>query len=173
MTLNTQQTGQQPVFQKNQQVQYGKRQQGFVLILALVMLTVLTLIGVSSMNSASIELKAAANAQQHIVAFNGVQSVLEFTLSQPAENIIDWSETDRLTPEGDPFLQNATHTLPSVTNLSANVRYVGCSKGIGSSLVAGRGLSYSFFSVTGSGTNATGTATSSQVMGVRYPAASC
>ncbi len=144
-----------------------KQQQGFVLILALVMLAVLTLIGVSSMNSASIELKATANAQQHIVAFNGVQSVLEFVVSQPAENIINWSSTDVN------LVQVATHALPNTLNLAANVTYIGCSKGIGSSLQAGRGLSYSFFGVAGSGTNSTGTSTSLQSQGVRYPAASC
>lgn len=144
-----------------------KQQQGFVLILALVMLTVLTLIGVSSMNSASIELKAAANAQQHIVAFNGVQSVLEFSVSQPAENIIDWTTTNVN------LVQPALHTLPPAINLVANVQYIGCSKGVGSSLQAGRGLSYGFFSVAGSGTNATGTSSSLQTQGVRYPAASC
>jgi hypothetical protein len=167
MALHKQHPGQQQIFQKGKQGRYGKRQHGFVLILALVMLAVLTLIGVSSMNSASLELRAAANAQQHVVAFNGVQSVLEFVLSQPAEDIIDWTSTNV------GLVQTATHALPSTLNLVASVTYVGCSKGIGSSLQAGRGLSYSFFSVAGSGTNATGTATSLQTQGVRYPAASC
>lgn len=153
------QTGQQQI------AQTGRHQQGFVLILALVMLAVLTLIGVSSMNSASIELKAAANAQQQIVAFNGVQSVLAFTLSQPAETAIGWTSTD-----DEP--RTATHSVPSAANLVANVDYLGCSIGIGSSLQAG-GLRFNFFGVDGSGSNVTETATSLQRMGVRYPAAAC
>ena len=44
-------------------------QKGAVLILALVMLTVLTIIGASSMSRSSLELKIASNAQQHNVAF--------------------------------------------------------------------------------------------------------
>ena len=57
------------------------RQQGFVLILVLVLLAVLTLIGVSSMNSSNLELKATANARQHQAAFNAVSSLLEYTVS--------------------------------------------------------------------------------------------
>jgi len=60
---------------------HNSKQQGFVLILALVMLTVLTLIGVSSMNSANMELRATANAQQHQVAFNAVQALIEYSVS--------------------------------------------------------------------------------------------
>lgn len=159
---------QQHIFQKCSQAQHGKRQHGFVLILALVMLAVLTLIGVSSMKSASIELKAAANAQQRIVAFNGVQSALEFTLSQPAEALINWSTTD-----ANLVQQPVIPAVPNTNNLVANITYIGCSKGLGGSLQAGKGLSYSFFSVAGIGTNTTGTSTSLQVQGVRYPAASC
>ncbi len=154
-------------FQTGSHARCGSHQHGFVLILALVMLTVLTLIGVSSMKSASTELKAAANAQQHIVAFNGTQSVLEFVTSRPAEGVINWTSRADL-------VQIATlPSLPGTDNLIVNVTYVGCSKGIGSSLKAGKGFSYSFFSVAGSGTNVTGTSTSLQSQGVRYPAASC
>jgi type IV pilus assembly protein PilX len=142
-----------------------KQQRGFVLILALVMLAVLTLIGVSSMNSANIELKAAANAKQHQVAFNATQSLLEFTISKPGTNVIDY-QTMSMTPQ----LYNG-YVLAGASALSATVNYIGCGKGVGGSLEAGRGFSYNFYNVRGSASNATGTATSNQVLGVRYPSA--
>ncbi|MBL4712791.1 MAG: hypothetical protein JKX75_09920 [Gammaproteobacteria bacterium] len=142
-------------------------QRGFVLILALVILSVLTVIGISSMNSANIELKATANAQHHLKAFGGGVSMLEFTLSQPAELLIDWQVTDTA------LVQTATHVLANTSNLTANINYVGCMAGIGSSLEEGKGFSYGFYRVVGSGSNVSGTSTSSQTQGVRYPSASC
>ena len=141
------------------------KQQGFVLILALVLLAVMTLIGVSSMNSANMEMKATANAQQHQFAFNAGQSILEFAVSTDAANTIDF-QTNDTTP------QPVTTTVAGVTS-TAEAIYAGCSVGIGSSLEAGKGFSYSFFTITGSGTNSTGTATSIQAQGVRFPAAAC
>ncbi len=72
----------------------NNQQSGFVLVLALVMLSMLTLIGVSSMNSASTELKATANAKQHQLAFNATQSLLEYTVSKPGTNKIDYQTRD-------------------------------------------------------------------------------
>ncbi len=66
------------------------RQRGFVLVLALVMLAVLTLIGVSSMNSANMELKITANSRQHQVAYNAAQSLLEYTASDGGVGVIDY-----------------------------------------------------------------------------------
>jgi type IV pilus assembly protein PilX len=151
--------------------QYGSRQQGFVLILALVMLAVLTLIGVSSMNSANMELKATANAQQHQIAFEGVQSMLEFAISKTGSSAIDFQTND-------PTPQVVTTTLANASSLSASAVYGGCSVGVGSSLEEGKGFSYNFFNITATGSNETaagtkGTATSIQTQGIRYPAAAC
>ena len=62
------------------------RQQGAVLVMALVMLTVLTLIGVSSMSSSTLELKVAGNTQQHDIAFQAAQSVIDITASEDPLN---------------------------------------------------------------------------------------
>ena len=145
--------------------QQYRNQRGFVLILALVMLAVLTLIGVSSMNSANLELKAAANAKQHQVAFNAAQSLLEFTISKPGTNVIDYQTMDTA-----PQLYNS-YVMAGASNLSASISYIGCGKGTGGSLEAGKGFSFNFYNVRGSGSNAAGSATSNQVMGVRYPSA--
>ena len=147
---------------------HGNRQQGFVLILALVMLAVLTLIGVSSMNSANIELKATSNALQHQIAFNGVQSLLEYILSEKGNAAaIDYQIMDTN------LVQTATTSVANTSSLSATVQLTGCSKAEGSSLEQGKGFSYNFFNIRASGSNASGTATSVQGQGVRYPAASC
>jgi type IV pilus assembly protein PilX len=52
------------------------RQRGVSLIVALVMLIVLTLIGVSSMNTAIVELKMAGSAQQQGIALNRANELL-------------------------------------------------------------------------------------------------
>ncbi|MCP4766168.1 MAG: hypothetical protein GY875_07835 [Gammaproteobacteria bacterium] len=51
-------------------------QRGVSLVVALVMLIVLTLIGVSSMNTAIVELKMAGSAQQQSVALNRANELL-------------------------------------------------------------------------------------------------
>ena len=144
------------------------RQHGFVLVLALVLLTVMTLIGVSSMNSANMEIKTSSNAQQHQLAFMAVQSVLDYVISDDAVSggLVTY-QTDSAVP------QTVTHTLPNTSNLSATVSYVGCSKGVGGSLEAGKGFGYNHYVVTASGQNVTGTATSTQGQGVKYPSAAC
>jgi hypothetical protein len=145
--------------------QYKKQQRGFVLILALVLLAVMTLIGVSSMNSANMELKATANAKQHQVAFNAVQSLLEFMISKPGTGIIDYQTSD-LVPQ-----VYSAFAIAGGSKLTGTVNYLGCAKGTGGSLEAGKGFSYNFYNVQGSGSNATNTAISNQTLGVRFPSA--
>ncbi|HHJ34622.1 MAG TPA: hypothetical protein ENJ87_02550 [Gammaproteobacteria bacterium] len=159
----------QMIKQKNS-MQFHTEQQGFVLIMALVLLAVMTLIGVASMNSANMELKATANARQHQVAFNAVHSLLEYTLSDGAVTTggtpIDY-QTTSATP------QSISYALVNAASLQASVVFAGCSSGVGSSLEAGKGVSYNFYSIAASGSNTTGTSSSLQNRGVRYPSASC
>ncbi len=142
------------------------RQQGFVLILSLVMLAVLTLIGVSSMNRSNMELKATANSRQHQVAFNAAQSVLEYASSDAGVAAVNYQTK---TPNSITGYTGIT----GASNVSATVTYVGCSVAIGNSLEEGKGFNYSYFNVAGSASNSTGTSTSLQSQGVRYPAAGC
>jgi hypothetical protein len=144
------------------------QQQGFVLILVLVLLAVLTLIGVSSMNSANVELKASANAKQHQIAFTVVQSVLEFAVSTGGAAIIDYQTNN---PDVTQSITN--HTVANGSSVRADAVFAGCGVALGNSLEEGKGFSYNFFDITGSGSNSTGTATSVQTQGIRYPAAAC
>ena len=141
-----------------------QQQQGFVLIMVLVLLTVMTLIGVSSMNSSNMELKATANAKQHQIAFNGAQSLIEFAVS--ANTTLDF-QTDSL------VTQNISTVVAGTSALSAAANFAGCTIGVGSSMQKNKSFSYNFYNITGSGYNSTGTATSIQTQGVRYPAAAC
>jgi len=149
-----------------QHLKHTKKQSGFVLVLALVMLAVMTLIGVSSMESANLELRATASSQQHQIAFNAVQSLLEFAISKDGEAQVNYQTQDS-TP------QVLTHTLANTSGLTATVEYAGCSVGLGTSLEEGKGFNYNFFEITGTGSNSTGTARSIQGQGIRYPSASC
>jgi Tfp pilus assembly protein PilX len=153
----------------NQQRHHQRNQQGFVLVLVLVMLAVLTLIGVSSMTSSSMELKAVGNAKQHSIAFNVVQSVIEYAVSSDPAVVaaLDFQTND----VND--TSTVTASVNKGTSLSATVQFSGCGVAPGSSLQPDKGFSYNFFNITASGANASGKASSTQVQGVRFPAASC
>lgn len=142
------------------------RQHGFVLILVLVLLATLTLIGVSSMNSSNMELKATANARQHHVAFNAVQSLIEYTVSGQTAVTVDFQTVPTA-------VQTVPYTMTGASSLTASVAYAGCAASVGSSQEEGKGFSSNFFNVTATGANAAGTSTSTQVQGVRFPAAAC
>ena len=147
------------------------RQQGFVLILVLVLLATLTLIGVSSMNSSNMELKATANARQHHVAFNAVQSLIEYTVSGQPAVTVDFQTVP--TAVQTVSLSGGDATALDASALTASVTYAGCAASVGSSQEEGKGFSSNFFNVTATGANAAGTSTSTQVQGVRFPAAAC
>lgn len=149
----------------------GKRpfakQRGFVLVITLILLAVLTLIGVSSMNNANTELKATANARQQNIAFNAVQSIIAFAVS--GETNLNFQNTQAQTVT----VASVAGALTKSANLSGDSTHAGCSVGVGSSLEAGKGFSFNFFEIIASGSNASGTATSIQGQGVRFPAAAC
>jgi len=149
-------------------------QRGAVLIMALVMLTVLTLIGVSSMSSSTIEMKVASNNQQHDIAFHAAQGIIDIAASPDSPlNTNDYQvfETD----SGQTgFEQNLAYTGSSgKSSASAITTWVGCKAQIGSSLEQGKAPVVNFFNVNATGTTVTGSATSVQMQGVRYPAAAC
>lgn len=135
----------------------ARGQQGFVLVLSLVLLTVLTLIGVTSMNSANMERRIAANTSQHVRLVNTVEAVLHY-LSSGTTPVNYQTTVDQTYVDG---------------KKSASILYAGCAKGIGSSLEEGRGFSYSYYQIRASAQLSKGKASATQVQGVRYPAAAC
>jgi hypothetical protein len=91
--------------------------------------------------------------------------MLEYTISKPGTGVIDYQTMD-VTPQSF-----NSYVLSGATGLTASISFVGCTKGLGGSLEDGRGFSYNFYTIRGSGSNASGTATSNQTLGVRYPSA--
>jgi len=150
------------------------KQRGAVLVMSLVMLTVLTLIGVSSMNSSTIEMKVASNTQQHDIAFQAAQSIIDIAASPDSQlntNNYQVFETDSGQAGYEQYLAYAGSSGKSAA--SAITTWVGCKAQIGSSLEQGKAPVVNFFNVSATGTTVTGSATSVQNQGVRYPAAAC
>ena len=153
---------------------YSNKQQGAVLVMALVLLIVLTLIGVASMQGSSMELKVASNAQQRNTAFEAAQSLIDIaaSLNDPLNT------NDYQTFVADSALagykQNITYA-PAGVNMAATsvTTWDDCAKQVGSSLEEGKGFSMNSFSVLSTGQTTSGSATSVQRQGVRFPAASC
>ncbi len=150
------------------------RQQGAVLVMALVMLTVLTLIGVSSMSSSTIEMKVSSNTQQHDIAFQAAQGIIGIASSQDSPlntNNYQVFETDDTQPG---YEQNLSYSGSSgKSTATAITTWIGYKTQIGSSLEQGKAPVVNFFNVRAIGNTVTGSATAVQMQGVRYPAAAC
>jgi len=150
------------------------QQRGAVLVMALVMLTVLTLIGVSSMSSSTIEMKVSSNTQQHDIAFQAAQGIIGIASSPDSPlNTNDYQifETDETQPG---YEQNMSYTGSSGKSAATSTTtWIGCKAQIGSSLEQGKAPVVNFFNVMATGSTVTGSATSVQMQGVRYPAAAC
>ena len=152
-----------------------KKQAGLVLVLALVMLTVLTLIGLSTMSRSTLEMKVANNMQQHNVAFQAAQSRLAFAGTDDAANPIDYLI---VIPENPPYPEQTCNPADGCADgadwkATAIVRYTDCGKGLGSSLESGKGFSYRTFEITATGETLTGSSRSIQTSATRYPVKGC
>ena len=149
------------------------RQHGAVLVMALVMLTVLTLIGVSSMSSSSLELRVAGNTQQHDIAFQVAQTVIDIAASEDPMNTNNY-QVFKIDPADPTFEQIINYTsLDGKASAQAATFWVGCKKNIGSSLEEGKAPYSNFFNVRATGMTITGSSSSVQMQGLRFPAAGC
>ena len=81
-------------------------QRGVSLIVALVMLIVLTLIGVSSMNTAIVELKMAGSSQQQSIALNRADEMLRVGENR-IQAIVDDPKAFDFSAAGDGYYTNA------------------------------------------------------------------
>ena len=149
-----------------------QKQTGVVLVMALVMLTVLTLIGISAMSRSTMEMKIASNMQQHNVAFQAAQSRLAFAGSNDSANPINYllagnPPEDQTCNLDDGCLNGTGWTAEAI------VKYTDCGKGIGSSLESGKGFSYRTFEIMATGNTATGSSRSVQTSAIKYPVKGC
>ena len=149
------------------------KQQGAVLVMALVMLTVLTLIGVSSMSSSTLELKVAGNTQQHDIAFQAAQTVIDVAASEDPLNTNNYQVfiVDPLDPAYEQIINYAS--VDGKATGQAATFWVGCKKNIGSSLEEGKAPASNFFNVRATGLTITGSSSSVQMQGLRFPSAAC
>lgn len=154
-----------------------RNQGGAVLVMALVMLTVLTLIGVASMSSSTLELKISGNSQQRNIAFQAAQSRIAFASADDASNPINFLiAIDVADPTSWPVQScDPADGCPdgSGWTAAAEVKYLDCGKGLGSSMESGKGFSYRFFSIVAEGKTDTGSARSVQASAIRYPVKAC
>jgi len=150
-----------------------EEQKGAVLVMALVMLTVLTLIGVSSMSSSTLELKVASNTQQHDSAFQAAQTVIEIAASEDPMNTNNYQVfvTDPANALFEQIINYAS--ADGEATAQAATFWVGCKKNIGSSLEEGKAPASNFFNVRATGQTITGSSSSVQMQGLRFPAAAC
>ncbi len=152
-----------------------KKQSGVVLVMSLVMLAVLTLIGVSSMSSSTLEMKVASNMQQHNVAFQAAQARLAFASADDTSNPIDYLIA--IPDLNNPPVQTCDVGDGCVNgddwSATATISYIDCAKGTGSSLEAGKGFSYRMFEIVARGQTTTGSSTSVQASAIRYPVKGC
>jgi len=149
------------------------KQQGAVLVMALVMLTVLTLIGVSSMSSSTLELKVAGNTQQHDTAFQAAQSVIDIASSEDPLNTNDYQVfiTDSADPAFEQIINYAS--ADGKATAQAATYWTGCKKNVGNSLEEGKAPFSNFFNVRSTGMTVTGSSSSVQMQGLRFPSQGC
>lgn len=152
-------------------------QQGAVLVIALVILTVLTLIGVAMVQHSSLEMNATRNYKQFQEAFEGALSRIEFATSTDANNPLNYLIA---IPDVENSSTWPTQNCNSVdgcadgTNWSATAVMTftgGCRTMPGFSLESGKAPVMRTFDITVNASS--GLARSVQVQGVRHPAAGC
>ena len=166
-------------FQKQMQLAPAK-QAGVVLVLALVMLTVLTLIGVASMNSSTLELKVSSNMQQRNIAFQGAEARLAFAASNDAANPVDFLVRilDLNNPSSWPVQTcNSDDAIPCPNGTdwkaTATISYLDCGKDAGNSLESGKSFAYRVFEIVSTGQTSNGSARSVQASAIKFPVKGC
>lgn len=156
-----------------------KREGGAVLVMGLVLLTVLTLIGVSSMSSSTLEMKAAANQQQHNIAFQGAQSRLAFTAKEdPVLKPVNYYIAIDVKADPNTWPVQTCNAADGCVDgadwtATATISYLDCQKASGSSLEAGKGVSARIFEIRATALTNAGSAKSVQAGAIRYPVKGC
>jgi type IV pilus assembly protein PilX len=138
----------------------GQYQSGAVLVISLILLLVLTVIGVTSMRSATLEEKMAANTMNHDATFHAAESAIE--------NALD--DTNSLVQA---ILTSNTVTVnldvgDSSVTTDAQVKYLGSGIALGFSLGQNSSAFSSYrFDATGTATRANTGASVTVSQGVR------
>ena len=109
-----------------------KRQRGAALIVGLVLLMVLTVLGISGMNSATLELTMAGNAQFGQDAFQAAETGIDLVLARRTFSTVPGSPGNIIAPTP---LGDGTYTTQAVTTFwdTTDVPDVAFSGGVGTS----------------------------------------
>lgn len=107
-----------------------KRQRGAALIVGLVLLMVLTVLGISGMNSATLELTMAGNAQFGQDAFQAAETGIDLVLARRTFSTVPGSPGNIIAPTP---LGDGTYTTQAVTNFmtTTDVPDIAFSGGVG------------------------------------------
>jgi type IV pilus assembly protein PilX len=138
----------------------ARSQGGAALVVGMILLMVLTLLAISGMNSATLELQMAGNAQYSENAFQAAETGVEEALRSARLNGVNTSNVD---PEVDDVVTGTTDhykilTLHNPDNGVTKVPSGGFSMGVG------KGFSAYHFDITSTGTSAR-SATQTHVQG--------
>lgn len=158
-----------------QTLRFGCKESGAVLVMALVLLTVMTLIGVVTMTGSTMEMRVASNMQQHNVAFQGAQSRIEYASAETSVKPINYKIN--IPDFNNPPVQtcNLADGCPDGASWTATavINYKGCAKGYGNSLEANKSVSLRTFEISVTAQANGGLARSVQGQGVRGTVKNC
>ena len=104
-----------------------KNEDGFVLVIALIMMGLLILLGISASTTTEIEIQIAGNERSHGIAFYAAEAAGAYVAGSP-----DLYGADNITPEGfisfpDDGDASARYALGSTKSLNGDVEYLGSS----------------------------------------------
>lgn len=129
------------------------KQNGAALVVGLIMLLVMTLMGVTSMNTTRTELKIANNLNNHSTAFQTAALLVERILVDPA---IIWSNADMVVPQTGSYPAGYT-SGDGLRAGTASLLFVGCRASAGASITGHAGkTTVHELSVAGNAVNSNG-----------------
>ncbi len=152
---------------------------GAVLVISLVLLAVLTLAGVASMSGSTLELRASSNAQQFQRVYEAALSRIEFATSEDPDNPLDYLQFIQDVDDPASWVAQTCNSADGCADgadwtATAEMRFTGgCRTMPGFSLESGKAPVMRTFEITVNASNAAGNTRSTQVQGVRHPAAAC
>ncbi|MEJ1355221.1 MAG: pilus assembly PilX N-terminal domain-containing protein [Candidatus Sedimenticola sp. (ex Thyasira tokunagai)] len=101
---------------KLERVNLRKSEQGVVLVVSLLILLVMTVIGVSSLRTSSLDMRIVANTKEQVTAFHVAETALELAMAEAGEDLSAYetaitSGTDVAGPTIDTGMPGTTATV--------------------------------------------------------------
>ena len=128
----------------------ARRQSGAALVVGLILLMVLTLLAISGMNGATLELQMAGNAQYSENAFQAAETGIEEAMREARLNGVNTANVDPEATEAVGDSETDHYTILTRHNVDNGVTKVPSG---GFSMGVGKGFSAYHFDVTSTGTS--------------------